>query len=65
MNAEKELGRMLNDEFESDVFRELFGFVENDEELIRVATDRLDNEWFRKSNKWTHEMIHKATPKYL
>ena len=69
MNAEKELGRMLNDEFESEVLKEALRFVEYDEDVtrkfIRVATDRLDNEWFRKSSKWTHEMIHNVTPKYL
>ncbi len=69
MNAEKELDKLLNDEFESEVLKEVLRFVECDEDitrkLIRDAADRLNNEWFRKSNKWTHEMIHNATPKYL
>ena len=62
MNAEKELDKLLNDEFESEVLKEALRFVEYDEDVtrkfIRVATDRIDNEWVRKSNKWTNEMIH-------
>ncbi len=69
MNAEKELDKLLNYEFESEVLKEALRFVEYDEDVtrkfIRVAADRLNNEWLRKSNKWTNEMIHKATPKYL
>jgi hypothetical protein len=63
MNAEKELDKLLNDEFESEVLKEALRFVEYDEDVtrkfIRVATDRLNNEWVRKSNKWTNEIIHK------
>jgi hypothetical protein len=62
MNAEKELDKLLNDEFESEVLKEALRFVEYDEDVtrkfIRVATDRLNNEWVRKSNKWTNEIIH-------
>lgn len=69
MNAEKELDRLLNDEFESEVLKEALEFVKYDEDvtrkLIRNAAYRLNNEWVRKSNKWTNEMIHNVTPKYL
>jgi hypothetical protein len=65
MNAEKTLSRMLNDEFESEVLKEALRFVEYDEDitrkLIRDAADRLNNEWVRKSNKWTNEIIHKPS----
>jgi hypothetical protein len=62
MNAEKELDKLLNYEFESEVLKEALRFVEYDEDVtrkfIRVAADRLNNEWVRKSNKWTNEIIH-------
>jgi hypothetical protein len=64
MDAEKILSRMLNDEFESEVLKESLEFVKYDEDItrkfIRDATYRLNNEWVRKSNKWTNEMIHKS-----
>jgi hypothetical protein len=64
MNAEKTIDKLLNDEFGDEVLKEALRFVEYDEDitrkLIRDAIDRLDNEWVRKSNKWTNEMIHKS-----
>ncbi len=64
MDAEKILSSMLNDEFENEVMKEAFEFVKYDEditrELIRESTYRLDNGWYRKSNKWTNEMVHKS-----
>jgi hypothetical protein len=64
MNAEKTIDKLLNDEFGDKVLKEALRFVEYDEDitrkLIRDAIDRLDNEWVRKSNKWTNEMIHKS-----
>ena len=63
MNAEKTLSRMLNDEFEVEVLKEVFESMEYDEDItrkfIRDATYRLNNEWVRKSNGWTNEIIHK------
>jgi hypothetical protein len=63
MNAEKILSSMLNDEFEVEVLKEVFESMEYDEDItrkfIRNATYRLNNEWVRKSNKWTNEIIHK------
>ena len=54
---------MLNDEFEVEVLKEVFESMEYDEDItrkfIRNATYRLNNEWVRKSNKWTNEIIHK------
>jgi hypothetical protein len=66
MNAEKELDKLLNDEFELEVLKELYEFMNNDEDitrkLIRDAADKLDNEWVRKSNKWTNKLVHNVTP---
>jgi hypothetical protein len=65
MNAEKKLDRLLNDEFEVEVLKEVFESMEYDEDItrkfIRDATYRLNNEWVRKSNRWTNEMIHKSS----
>jgi hypothetical protein len=62
MDAEKTLSRMLNDEFEVEVLKEVFESMEYDEDItrkfIRDTTYRLNNEWVRKSNRWTNEMIH-------
>ena len=62
MNAEKILSRMLNDEFESEVLKEVFESMEYDEDItrkfIRVAADRLDTEWHRKNSGLTHMDIH-------
>ena len=69
MNAEKELDKLLNYEFESEVLKEALRFVEYDEDitrkLIREAAYRLDNGWVRKSNGWTNEMIHKPSSSLL
>jgi hypothetical protein len=68
MDAEKTLSRMLNDEFEVEVLKEVFESMEYDEDItrkfIRDTTYRLNNEWVRKSNRWTNEMVHKS-PSYL
>jgi len=65
MNAEKELDKLLNYEFESEVLKEVFESMEYDEDItrkfIRDATYRLNNEWVRKSNGWTNEMVHKPS----
>jgi len=61
MDAEKILGRMLNDEFELEVLKEALEFVQYDEDVTREATYRLNNGWVRKSNGWTNEMVHKPS----
>ena len=65
MNAEKTIDKLLKGEFEVEELKELYEFMKNDEDttrkLILDAADRIDNEWVRKSNKWTNELVHNAT----
>ena len=69
MDAESQLLQLLTNEFHVDLAEGIYGYFGIEPDLIENFTtslkDKLDTEWHRKSNKWTNEMIHKATPKYL
>lgn len=62
MDAEKLLLDMLDNELLVEMSKGLYEDLGYDEpivsELTKKMTDRLDTEWYRKSNDLTHEKVH-------
>ena len=56
MNAEKELDKLLNAEFEVEVLEEVFENVNFG--MIKSLSEKLATEINRKINGWTNEKIH-------
>ena len=65
MDAEKTLTELLNNELMGEVLKEVcleLEFEEDTDEFFNIVNDRLISEWYRKSNRWTNEMIHNFPP---
>jgi hypothetical protein len=62
MDAEKLLSDLLNNELLVEMSKDLYRDLGIEEpivsELTKKMTDRLDTEWYRKSNDLTHEKVH-------
>lgn len=58
MNAEKELDKLLNAEFEVEVLEEA---EDVNQILIKSLSEKLATEINRKINGWTNEKIHNVT----